>query len=184
MNDSVADIRRAWYLQGHGNTWEGQNTDPVADGRVYIVNSGAGGNVAQLAMTALDLKSGRKHWQVPLLEVGATKRRTLCLCSPAVWDGKVFVGCDTGDFVALDTASGERVWSRKVGGAVRSSPAVSAGDGRIYFGSHDGKLYALDARSGEEAWTWPTGGKVESSPCVAGGVVFVGSADGLVYAIE
>ena len=37
---------------------------------------------------------------------------------------------------------------------------------------------------GSERWTFETGGGIWSSPSVAGGVVFVGSLDGHMYAVD
>lgn len=42
---------------------------------------------------------------------------------------------------------------------------------------------ALDAYTGLQLWRFETGGLVISSPAVVGGVVYVGSDDGYVYAI-
>ena len=47
-----------------------------------------------------------------------------------------------------------------------------------------GDLYALDAADGMVRWSFKTGGPVEGSPRVAGGVVYVGSSDGVLYAVE
>jgi len=41
----------------------------------------------------------------------------------------------------------------------------------------------LAAATGEERWRFETGGDVYASPAVVGGVVYIGSKDGYVYAI-
>jgi outer membrane protein assembly factor BamB len=67
--------------------------------------------------------------------------------------------------------------------------------GVVYVGSNDGKLYAFDAAGGATTctgtpkvctplWTATTAGVVASSPAVAGGVVYVGSNDGKLYAFD
>ncbi|NLE07814.1 MAG: PQQ-binding-like beta-propeller repeat protein, partial [Dehalococcoidales bacterium] len=48
----------------------------------------------------------------------------------------------------------------------------------------DGALYAVDASTGELRWKYQTGSRVTSSPAVVDGVVYVGSEDGKIYAIE
>lgn len=74
-------------------------------------------------------------------------------------------------------------WRYATGGAVKSSPAVSA-DGMIYVGSYDGRLYALNA-NGSLAWRYTTGGPVHSSPAVAAdGTIYFGSDDGHLYALN
>ena len=81
-------------------------------------------------------------------------------------------------FYALDTASGEPLWSR--GGAL-DSPVVVVGV--LYVESDDGHLQALDAESGEPIWSFQKGyfSGIRSFT-VTGGVVYVGSLDGGVYA--
>ena len=85
------------------------------------------------------------------------------------------------------------MWTAATGGAVRSSPAVA--DGTVYVGSDDGKLYAFDAaglfncaagppRTCLAQWVTTTGAAVRSSPVVANGVVYVGSDDAGLYALN
>jgi len=45
-------------------------------------------------------------------------------------------------------------------------------------------LYALDAKTGEKKWDFQTNDKILSSPCPADGIVYVGSDDGHLYALE
>jgi outer membrane protein assembly factor BamB len=51
----------------------------------------------------------------------------------------------------------------------------------VYVGGGNNVL-ALKASTGALLWSYATGGHVNSSPAVANGVVYVGSADGRVYA--
>jgi len=97
-------------------------------------------------------------------------------------------------------------WTFHTGAAVISSPAVATG--RVYFGSYDSKLYALDTATGALVWTFTTTGERRfsgkhlhgaepaaelmpdpfdvflSSPVVVAGVVYFGSGDGNVYALD
>jgi outer membrane protein assembly factor BamB len=87
-----------------------------------------------------------------------------------------------------------------------SSPAVQAGV--VYFASYDSNFYALDAASGALKWKFATKGEKRfaaahihglqpasermpdpfdfylSSPAVANGIVYFGSGDGNVYALD
>ena len=100
--------------------------------------------------------------------------------SPAVVDGRVFVGSYDGSVYSLDAESGALLWSFPTGSTVHSSPAVA--DGKVFVGSYDGKIYSLDENSGDLIWSYTTGNPVHSSPAVANGKVFVGSTDHRVYA--
>ena len=66
--------------------------------------------------------------------------------SPAVSDGKVYIGSDDDSFYCLDADNGTEIWNYATGDWVDSSPAVS--DGKVYFGSLDYKMYCLDAGDG------------------------------------
>jgi outer membrane protein assembly factor BamB/PKD repeat protein len=104
--------------------------------------------------------------------------------SPAVVDGKAFIGSDDSKVYALDASTGAFLWSYTTGGGVSSSPAVA--DGKVYVGSGplDKSVYALDANTGALVWKYTTGGAVDSSPAVADGKVFVGSSDKYLYALD
>jgi outer membrane protein assembly factor BamB len=42
----------------------------------------------------------------------------------------------------------------------------------------------VDSRTGKKRWSFPTGDQVYSSPTVAGEMVYVGSWDGNLYAVQ
>jgi outer membrane protein assembly factor BamB len=126
--------------------------------------------------------------------------------SPVAHDGAVIFGSDDGRVYAVDADTGRQRWMHRTDGPVASTPAV-AGD-RVYVLSYDGRLHALDARSGELLWKFATEGERRfearglhgmqprtqtfadmydvylSSPLVAEGMVFFGSGDGHVYAVD
>jgi outer membrane protein assembly factor BamB len=127
--------------------------------------------------------------------------------SSPVWrDGIVYFGSEDGRVYAVEAKNGRQLWMTSTNGPVSSTPAVS--DGVVYATSYDGRLYALDARTGGRRWTFATGGERHfeaknlhgfqparqtffdpfdvylSSPAVEGGVVFFGSGDGRVYAVD
>jgi len=102
--------------------------------------------------------------------------------SPAVADGKVYVGSLDGKVYCLDALTGAHIWNYTTG-QVYSSPAVS--DGRVYVGSYmPFKVYCLDAATGAHIWSYTTGGQIWSSPAVADGKVYVGSLDNKVYCLD
>ncbi len=126
--------------------------------------------------------------------------------SPAVTDGLVFVGSMDKNLYAVDRATGALRWKFATGSGVNSSPAVE--DGTVFFGSYAGRFYAVESDNGALRWKYETGGERRyagthlhglqpaaesmpdpwdvylSSPAVAGGVVYFGSGDGNVYALE
>jgi outer membrane protein assembly factor BamB len=104
--------------------------------------------------------------------------------SPAVADGRAYVGDRSGTLSAIDIATGGVAWSASPGGQVDSSPAVDPAAGLVVVGSSDDKVTAYHETTGALAWTATTGGAVTSSPVIYGGVVYVGSANSKLYAIS
>jgi outer membrane protein assembly factor BamB/serine/threonine protein kinase len=112
----------------------------------------------------------------------------LVYASPIVSGGLVYLGNDSDNLYALDTATGGKRWTFYAGGMrptlvlgtkVSSAPAVA--DGTVYESSADGHLYAADVGTGKERWRFPTGQYGSSSPAVAYGVVYVGGGGEVVY---
>ncbi len=100
--------------------------------------------------------------------------------SPAVADGRVYVGSADDNVYCLDALTGTKIWNYATGWLVLSSPAVA--DGKVYVGSWDCNVYCLDALTGAKIWNYTTKAYVGSSPAVADGKVYVGSGDFNVYA--
>ena len=116
--------------------------------------------------------------------------------SPVVEAGTVYFGSDDGWLYAIEAASGAVKWMFETRGMVRSRPALA--DGMLYFTSDDGNLYAVEIGSGIEQWRADIGNDdpsrvlpvekrwdyLQSSPAVVEGIVYVGSADGNLYAVD
>ena len=146
--------------------------------------------------------------KVPALDrlVWRFKTGAKVLSSPAVVDGSVYVGRADHAVYALNAADGTVRWRCKTRGAVNSSAAFSAGT--VYVLSVDGNLYALDSADGTLKWKFATEGERRftapgihgtsprtesmpdpfdvflSSPTVVAGIVYFGSGDHHVYAID
>jgi outer membrane protein assembly factor BamB len=61
--------------------------------------------------------------------------------SPAIADGRVFVGSNDGKFYVLGLADGAKLWEFNAGAPLSASPAIAKG--RIVIGSQDGKLFCF-----------------------------------------
>ena len=111
--------------------------------------------------------------------IGATQS------SPAIANGKLYIGSSDARVYCLNGATGAYIWSYQTGDYVVSSAAIA--DGKVYVGSYDNTVYCLDAEGNGDGttsmiWSYTTGYHVYSSPAVADGRVYVGSKDGKVYA--
>ncbi|MBZ5578777.1 MAG: PQQ-binding-like beta-propeller repeat protein [Acidobacteriia bacterium] len=114
-----------------------------------------------------------------------------------VWGGAaderaLYYGLTRGGMVAVQLATGERLWYTPLapaGTRVNNSAATSAMPGVAFVGGSDGKLHALSTADGKIIWEYDTahsyetvnkitahGGAISSiGPTVAGGMLFVGS---------
>jgi outer membrane protein assembly factor BamB len=126
--------------------------------------------------------------------------------SPVVSGDTVYVGSSDHQLYALDRAAGTLKWKFKTESRITSSPAVSGAV--VYFGSFDGIFYAVDDATGQLKWKFQTDGERRfaakhlhgaspvsetmpdpfdfflSSPVVWNGLVYFGSGDTNIYALD
>ncbi len=101
---------------------------------------------------------------------------------PAVYDSIVYVGSTGGNLYALNALTGSQVWVYSTHGLIFDSPVVAGGlvfDG--IMGVSNGNFFALSSSTGALVWSATIGG-MRASPAVAGGIVYVGSDNGDLYA--
>ena len=115
--------------------------------------------------------------------------------SPAVVDGKVYIGSHDKNLYCLDAYTGQLIWKFLTGYKVLSSPAVV--NGKVYTGADDGYVYCLNATTGAKLWSKRILGESvsldfifmptfqpRSSPLVVGNRVYVGAIDGKMYCLD
>ncbi len=97
----------------------------------------------------------------------------------------VYVGSADHRLYALDATNGNKLWSYKAGGPIRSKPVLA--NGNVYFTSGR-SVYALSAGSGVFLWRSRMGHVINGSPATNGTRVFVDSglccATGVLYALN
>lgn len=71
-------------------------------------------------------------------------------------------------------------WSHDIGAQVNQ---VAVWDDQVYCAGSDGSITAFDT-NGDPQWRIKTDDRVRSSPAVVDGILYVGSADGCVYALD
>jgi hypothetical protein len=104
-------------------------TSPTIDGGMVFVTTFAG----VYNVYALNITTGTLVW--------GYSTRGYVWSSPAVADGKLYVGSLDNRIYCLNAATGTFIWSYTTGNWVLSSPAVA--DGVVFVGSEDGKVYAF-----------------------------------------
>jgi outer membrane protein assembly factor BamB len=165
---TVAGMGLKW---SHNTTYSVWGSPTVTDGVAYVATSPY--------LYALDTETG-------------AVRRTYDFCcedllssDPAVANGIIYVGLfDTG-LHALDAKTGTRLWNYPPVARVICSPAVA--NGMVYFNNSEDdsgdSVFAVDARTGKLIWSSVVESSF-SSPAVADGIVYVGSDDLNVYALD
>ncbi|MBA9006351.1 serine/threonine-protein kinase [Thermomonospora cellulosilytica] len=171
--------------------------------------------LSETEMTGLDARDGRRKWSYRLdnawnLRVG---HGLAFACGQDAWhavrleDGKAAwrrpnggtgFGCELGGgnvylskydgtVIALRAATGEPVWSRRIGrgegaGYGHANSLGLSGD-RLYVGGTDRRVYALDAADGRVLWSYGADSNLTDGPVGLAGLVFVGTRDGHVLAL-
>lgn len=143
-------------------------------------------------LLAVEKDTGRTIW------ANEEHKRFRTSTTPVVGpDGSIYVVSGPCLVRSFDIRTGNVLWRSDLGRTrCVASPALT--DGTLLVPTGDGTLHALDATSGEEVWRWEEtkdslasfspnirGGRGSlSSPVVVNGSVYVGSADGHLYALD
>ncbi|MBQ9526467.1 MAG: PQQ-binding-like beta-propeller repeat protein [Fretibacterium sp.] len=163
---SVIDPESGRRLTG-GGAGGAINTPTVSDGSAFF--SSWDGSVQRIK-----LKGNIPQWKSSVGDPVTTP--------PAVGQGKVFVGTGRGNIAALDAKSGNVLWQFNTqGGEVMAQPVV--GEGMVFAGGGQGVLSILNAATGKLLSTFTTGAAINGTPAFEGGVLYLGSGDGSLYAI-
>jgi quinohemoprotein ethanol dehydrogenase len=135
-------------------------TPVVVDGIMYQTASWS-------VVHAIDARTGKKIWSY---DPGVDREQGYKGCCDvvnrgvALYKGKVFVGAYDGRLIALDAATGQKVWAQDtlidqehsytITGAPRVFKGkVLIGNGGAEFGAR-GYVTAYDADTGKQAWRW------------------------------
>lgn len=134
--------------------WPTRTMPVVAQNIVYVALG------ASTEFNALNLRTGRKIWEVNLHERmtgGPLLDGALGVVYVITWSGKV---------VALDMRSGAARWQYQMASGSQASPALDQQTGVVYSGDYGGNLYALDAATGQARWHTTSGSSLNTAPLV------------------
>jgi outer membrane protein assembly factor BamB len=145
----------------------------VYNGNVYFGSSGV--LVDNFNATCLNAQTGAFVWNFTIAAG--------IFGIMAVANGNVYVPTLNHDLYCLNAQTGVQVWEDVLGGAVESSPAVTA-NGYVYVGADDSTIFCFNAQTGVEVWDYTISPfvSVSSSPAIVNGVLYVGANDQNVYA--
>lgn len=136
---------------------------------------------AQTRAFALDIRNGRRLWDVVLQRGTLPKRNEAAI--PLVMPKRVIIGSSIGNSVhAIDPATGRIVWSVTTRGPVKGG--IVNLDGTLYFGDLRGYLWAIDASSGRTIGVRNARTPFNvGSPIIAGRTLIIGSRGGTLLAL-
>jgi outer membrane protein assembly factor BamB len=135
---------------------------------VFIVPMLAGATSGG-GLICLDAATGTPRWRFP----AKSSDQGPGIAAPAVSQGRVYWCNDEGTVIALDVATGRKVWKTFVKPhlpgsqakeeaknflMLRGAPVVVLNEGIVAVGGNDGLLRAFDIDTGTERWTLDLGG--------------------------
>ena len=176
--------------------WVGDDTDATivadADGMLYVAveyertataaRSDAVGQLVKLDPSA-DVAAGEDPLVWSVFDNDA--RPGGLWGTPAVVDGVVYATTNEGRVLAVDAATGEQLWSKRLPGPLWGSPVVV--DGTLLVGDCAGVFHAFtlqpDRSEPAEAWSLELGGCIEATPAVWDGRILIGTRAGHLYGL-
>lgn len=153
-------------------------------------------NAKATAITKKNASALTPAWEwIPDPATEAGQPAAQLFASPTVYEGRIFIGSNSGEFYALDEATGTLEWKRSLGyltdnescgrrGTTSTATVAEdpkTGEPTVYVGAADGNLYALSAADGTERWrsrvvSPDEDGHNWSSPTVVNGRIYIGMA--------
>jgi len=156
---NVKDLGLAWSYNLESARGV-ESTPLVVDGIMYVTASWS-------IVHAIDVRTGKRIWtfdpQVPK-DYGSKGCCDVVNRGVALYQGKVFVASFDGRLIAVDAATGAKLWekdtivNRKMAYTITGAPRVFKGKVIIGNGGADfgvrGYVTAYDANNGDQKWRW------------------------------
>lgn len=182
---NIADGSQAWTLPGIPETAGVlSSASPAVSGGTVVVPYTSG------EILAVDADSGEMKWADAVVRASRTlavSTLTDVAASPIIHDGVVYATGVAGRTIAVQLASGERLWEQGLGSA--STPAVSGNS--LFLIDMEDQLLALDRRTGKVFWrtTLPSVRKkkffsVWAGPTLAGGMLWAVANNGHLIGVD
>ncbi len=158
---NAKDLGLVWSYNLESNRGV-EATPVVVDGVMFVTASWS-------VVHAIDVRTGKRLWMFdPQVDRAAGYKGCCDVVNRgvAVWKGKVYVAAYDGRLIALNAATGQKVWEadtivdRKHSYTITGAPRVFKGkviigNGGAEFGVR-GYITAYDAESGRQVWRWFT----------------------------
>jgi outer membrane protein assembly factor BamB len=140
----------------------------VHDGVAYV------GNSIPAMFRAIEVATGRQRFELDA--------KFMIFSSPAIAGGMAYFGSFNGKLYAVDIAAGRFAWEFQTEAGKRNVMGVISKDGAPDWKAAGASNFFEDSyRMGANLFSL---GSILSSPAVVNGVIYVGSTDGSLYALE
>lgn len=169
---------RARVVESSGKRGVRPSVPPlVYGGRIFVYE--ASGTISSVT------PGGGKAWSFSLAPEGEKSRAQGG--GIAASGNAVYAATGFGELVALDAATGSRMWAFPLSAPAHSAP--TAANGKVYVVSAKNVLHAVNQADGTEAWQFPgipesAGVLSAASPAVAGDTVVVPYSSGEIIAFD
>ncbi|MDJ0754038.1 MAG: PQQ-binding-like beta-propeller repeat protein [Ardenticatenaceae bacterium] len=177
---------QVWQYNGQAASENFYAPPLVEDGRVVLGDFGVSGGIfagGRLLVKIHALVDGdQSPPQVDWIAEDQVSGRIFA--SALQVDDRIFLGTGDNKFVALDAATGEKIWEFATGNSVWDKPIHV--DGILYFTSLDKNVYALAAEDGDLVWSASVSGASAGSPVLneSADLLYVGSFSGELLALN
>jgi outer membrane protein assembly factor BamB len=183
--DRQTGIKKWEFVGKKGDLLQMISTPRLADGYLYF---GEGFHEDKnCKVYCVDAENGKEIWR--FTTAGQTES------SPAVANGKVYIGAGNDGVFCLDTKKGQKIWryppAQHKGRLLRFGGGISVAGKRVYCGTGIDRLqkgdkgetavFCLDADTGKLVWKTPVPYPVWSTPVVKDSFVYVTSGNGDVF---
>ncbi len=134
----------------------------------------------RFGLSALSRRTGQLLWQKRFLSGVAVV--------PLSWEGKVFVGTESGELAQLELDSGRELWSISLSAPVQGSMALVAG--RLFVSTIDEAVHGVDPSTGKVLWTYRrpafagTSVRGGGHPSIIGNRIWMGFSDGALVSLN
>jgi outer membrane protein assembly factor BamB len=162
----LATGEKKWAFNNNGS-WV-LTSAAVYNGKVYIGTSDSG------LFHELDAATGAKTFTI--------KGKAPYYASPAIANGALFLGTFDGHLLAYDLKSHETLWIFQTQASKKNAGAYSKPDGSLDFTKLISSIFYDEMVLAVHKMY--TTGAFLSSPAIADNTLFIGSADGAVYALR
>jgi len=159
--------RKKWVFNNKGSWVIGSAA--IQEGKVYFATSDSG------LFYALDAQSGAQMFSW-------NSKRWPMFSSPAIAGGTLYIGSHEGKLFAIDLANRKQAWSFQTDGSQQNGATYTKPDGTPKYDAAFHDDFYEDMVIGVQKMM--SVGAILSSPVVVDGVIYFGSTDGNLYALN